>query len=332
MPIVLGMASSHVPSLFQETYQGWRRYWEVISGGIPQPPEVDRQNEACIAGWVRRKKRAFAMLESALAVVKPAALIVVAGDQEEWFSNANLPNIMIHIGKEDILGFHNYGDFDSDPPARFWENPERFGVRLRVASDFADHILTELLERDFDVAISRTVRPQGRPERKAPHALTRPLPLIMPGLDVPVVPVIVKTVERSNAVLSGERCLALGRAIADICAGLPQSIAIYASGGMSHDPAGPLSGWVDEPLDRWVLACLETGNVDALKPLFSFRSATTESGTGELRTWLVTAGAMTAAQTDYRCEIVDYFAAHIATAGCGWVLWDQPGRTQHGRR
>jgi hypothetical protein len=331
MPIILGMASSHFPSLFQDSYPGWQRYWRLISGGIPQPQEVERQDATCVAGWVERRKRAFARLESAMAAANPSALIVVAGDQDEWFGGANLPNVMIHAGRDDIEGFHNQGDFDADPPLRFWENPDRFGVRLRVASDIAEHLLAELVQRDFDVAISRKVNPQGRPERKAPHALTRPLPLIMPKLDVPVIPIIVKTIERSKAVLTGERCLALGRAIAEICAQRPQSIAIYGSGGMSHDPSGPLSGWVDEPLDRWVLDCLERGKFDDLQSLFSFRSAATDSGTGELRTWLVAAGAMQNSQAAYNCEIVDYFPAHIATAGCGWVLWDQASSAQQER-
>jgi hypothetical protein len=95
---------------------------------------------------------------------------------------------------------------------------------------------------------------------------------------------------------------------------------------MSHDPSGPLSGWLDEPLDRWILDCLKAGRMDELKSLFGFRSATTDSGTGELRTWLVVAGAMSRAQADYHCDVVDYFPAHIATAGCGWVLWDETAR------
>ena len=327
MPINLGMASSHFPSLFQNTHAGWQRYWKLISDGVPQPLETERQDALCVADWIARRDRAFARLEGVLTAAKPAALIVVAGDQDEWFSAANLPNVMIYSGEEDIEGFHNYGDFDADPPLRFWEDPDRFGVRLRSASNLAAHLQAELVRRDFDIAISRRINPQGRPERRAPHALTRPLPLIMPALDIPVIPVIVKTIERSKAVLSGERCLALGQAIADICADLPESIAIYGSGGMSHDPSGPLSGWVDEPLDRWVLDCLDRGDVEALKALFSFQSAATDSGTGELRTWLVTAGAMQAAQATYRCEVVDYFPAHIATAGCGWVLWHEAGNS-----
>ena len=322
MPLTLGMASSHFPSLFQYTYEGWHRYWKVLSDGIPQPPEIADQGEACVADWMERRTRAFDRLQTAFTRARPTALIVVAGDQDEWMSGANLPNIMIHSGAADIDGFHNYGDFDTDPPQRWWELPERFGVRVPVAYKLADHLTSELVQREFDVAISRRVNPQGRPERRAPHGLTRPLPLIMPALDVPIVPLIIKTIERSKAILSGERCLDLGRAIAEICAGIDEPVAIYGSGGMSHDPSGPMSGWVDESLDRWVLECLESGDVDALRALFSFRSMATDSGTGELRTWLVAAGAMHDAQTSYRCDVVDYFAAHLATAGCGWVLWD----------
>ncbi|MBA2933573.1 hypothetical protein HZF05_05630 [Sphingomonas sp. CGMCC 1.13654] len=332
MPITLGMASSHFPSLFQDSFAGWQRYFEVISGGIPQPIETFRQDEACVADWIMRRDRAFARLQAATAQAAPAAMIVVAGDQDEWFSPANLPNVMIYSGEAGIDGFHNYGDFDADPPLRFWEDAGRFGVHIETATELAAHLQRTLVAQDFDVAISRAINPQGRPERRAPHALTRPLPLIMPKLDIPVVPIIVKTIERSKAVLSGERCLALGRAIGEICAAWPEPIAIYGSGGMSHDPSGPLSGWVDEPLDRWVLRCLEEGDLDALQSLFLFRSAATDSGTGELRTWLVTAGAMAAVQARHRCEIVDYFPAHIATAGCGWVLWDEHAKGVAGYR
>lgn len=322
MPLVTGMASSHSPILFQDTYAGWMRWFDLISSAIPQPEVVRRQDEACVTGWIDRRRRAFARLQAAVETHKPRALIVVGGDQFEWFGAANNPNIMVHAGTEDIVGFHNFGDFDTEPMAKFWEDPDRFGVRLKVHTDLAEHLLTELVERDFDISISRSQNPQGRSELKAPHALTRPLPLLTPHLDIPVVPIIIKTTERTSAALSGERCLALGREIGRICADIDMPIAIYGSGGMSHDPAGPLSGWVDEALDRWVLDALRRHDFEALGGLFSFRSAATDSGTGELRTWLVAAAAMHQAQPQAACQVVDYFPAHIATVGAGWALWE----------
>jgi hypothetical protein len=324
MPIVAAMASSHSPIIFQDTFQGWMRWFHLISSKIPQPEAVKQQDEACVTEWIARRQKAFGRLETALKTHAPKALIVVGGDQYEWFSSANNPNIMVYAGEEDIVGFHNYRDFDSEPLPKFWEHPDRFGVRLKVHTELAEHILGRLVDEDFDVSISRSQNPQaqGRPEMKAPHALTRPIPLLMPELDIPIIPVVIKTTERTSAALSGERCIALGRAIGRICAELDEPIAIYGSGGMSHDPEGPLSGWVDEVLDEWVLDCFKTNNFDALGSLFSFRSAATDSGTGELRTWLVAAGAMNAAQPAAPCQVVDYFPAHIATVGAGWVLWE----------
>jgi protocatechuate 4,5-dioxygenase beta chain len=322
MPLVAAMASSHSPIIFQDTYEGWMRWFRLISSEIPQPAAVQLQDEACVTEWIGRRDRAFGRLRTALEVHAPKALIVVGGDQHEWFSSANSPNIMVHAGKDDIVGFHNYRDFDTEPLVKFWEHPDRFGVRLKVHSELAEHLLSELVAQDFDVSISRSQNPQGRPELKAPHALTRPMPLLTPKLDIPIIPVVIKTTERTSAALSGERCIELGRAIGRICAAIDEPIAIYGSGGMSHDPEGPLSGWVDTILDEWVLECMRANDFDRLGGLFSFRSAATDSGTGELRTWLVAAAAMNAAQPSSRCQVIDYFPAHIATVGAGWVLWE----------
>jgi hypothetical protein len=228
---------------------------------------------------------------------------------------------MMYCGTEEIKGYHNYGADDSEPRLFPWEHPDRFGVTVQVASDVAETILRELVRREFDVAISRSLPPyEGR--RKAPHGLVRPLQLLLPSAAVPVVPILMKTVERTPAALTGERCLELGRAIASICQRMPQKIALFGSGGMSHDPAGPRACWVDEPLDRWFLDRLAAGKPDELSALFSFRSAATDSGTGELRTWLPVAAAMDAVQPGLPATVVDYFAARKSTAGCGWVYWD----------
>ena len=104
MPLVAGMASSHSPIMFQDSYQGWMRWFELISSKIPQPAIVQRQDEACVTQWIERRRRAFARLEETLKEQGIKALIVVGGDQFEWFSAANNPNIMVYAGEEDIVG------------------------------------------------------------------------------------------------------------------------------------------------------------------------------------------------------------------------------------
>ena len=327
MPMILGMATSHFPSLFQETYEGWQYYWELISGGVPQPPEVQAQGPACIEAWARRKHAALEAMARCFAEHRPDALIVVGGDQDEWFSASHSPSLMIYSGAAPVVGFHNYGEADADPPLKFWEHPDRFGMTVPVDPELAGLLQNKLVAEGFDVSISRSIKPRGRPGRLAPHAITRPLPLVMPRLDIPIVPLVVRTIEATPGVLSGSRCLAIGRAIARICARTPKRVAILASGGMSHDPSGPRSGWVDEPMDRWVLDCISRGQAERLGALFDFRSAANASGTGELRTWLVTAAAMEHAVPGIRAQVLDYFAAHKATAGCGWALWPTESST-----
>src|SRR5580658_8548263 len=295
MPIVFCMASSHTPSLFSETYDGWQRLWERFRGTTPQPPEIENEGPEAVADFVARTAAAFATLKRELTAAKPDVVIVLAGDQNEWFDDTNLPNLMIYAGDDDIVGFHNFGADDDDPPLAPWDHPERFGVRLRVDRALGDRLLDGLVREGFDVAISRHVPVHEQPRRKVPHALVRPLPLVLPNADVPIVPLMMKTVERSPAILSGDRCLELGRALEAICRDLPQRIALYGSGGMSHDPQGPLAGWVDEPLDCWVIEQLTGGTPDELGALYSFRSLALESGAGELRTWLPVAAALDAA-------------------------------------
>ena len=323
MPVVFGMASSHAPSLFAETYAGWQLLWKRFTASAPQPPEIANEGPDAIADFVARTAAAFGTLKRELAAAKPDVLIVLAGDQNEWFDDQNLPNLMIYAGDDDIVGFHNFGADDHDPPLAPWDHPDRFGVRLRVDRALGDRLLDGLVREGFDVAISRHVPIHDQPRRKVPHALVRPLPLLLPNLEIPIVPVMMKTVERSPAILTGERCLALGRAIESICRDLPQRIALYGSGGMSHDPNGPLAGWVDEPLDRWFMENLAAGTPDNLGALFSFRSLATESGSGELRTWLPVAAAMNAAQPGIKATPVDYFVARKSTVGNGWVTWPQ---------
>jgi hypothetical protein len=321
VPLGLGLAASHAPALFAATAAGWERTWDRFRGDAPLPPEIAREDAACIEDWIARTARAFGALRERLVAYDPEVVVVLAGDQDEWFDAAHLPNLMLYCGTAPIDGYHNFGADDVEPRLLPWEHPERFGVRVQVASEIGEVLLRELVRDGFDVAISRKL-PAYEGRRKAPHALVRPLPLLLQRPDVPIVPIMMKTVERSPAALTAARCLALGRALAAICERLPQRVALFGSGGMSHDPLGPRAGWVDEPLDRWFLEQLTRGTPDRLASLYTFRSAATESGTGELRTWIPVAAAMDAVLPGVRATLVDYFAARTSTAGCGWVAWD----------
>ena len=116
---------------------------------------------------------------------------------------------------------------------------------------------------------------------------------------------------------SAARCYAMGQALRDIFAKRPERIAVYGSGGLSHDPRGPRAGWVDEPLDRWLLERIERGEGAELQTLFTTKSATFHGGTGEIRNWIALAGVF----DGVKGTVVDYIPAHHAVTGLGFAYW-----------
>ena len=95
---------------------------------------------------------------------------------------------------------------------------------------------------------------------------------VMPKLNIPIVPFHVNSY--FPPMPSARRCYELGRVIAEALKDRPEKVAIMASGGLSHDPRGPRAGWIDAPLDRWVLEQLRSGDGEALCHLFEFDSDT----------------------------------------------------------
>ncbi len=82
-------------------------------------------------------------------------------------------------------------------------------------------------------------------------------------------------------------------------------------------PRGPRAGWIDAPLDRWVLEQLSRAMATHYVHLFEFDSDTLRSGTGEIRSRIVAAGAC----SGVRATIVDYIPAHHAVTGLGFAYW-----------
>jgi protocatechuate 4,5-dioxygenase beta chain len=158
--------------------------------------------------------------------------------------------------------------------------------------------------------------PLARPERGLGHAFTR-IGRVM-GLPENGIPAIILFMNAYHPPLpSAPRCYSLGRALRDVFASRPERVAIYGSGGLSHCPRGPRAGWVDEPLDRWVLERLERGEGAQLQNMFAFDSDTLRAGTGEIRSWITVAGAY----DGVKAKVVDYLPARTAVTGLGFAYW-----------
>ncbi|HEY3118569.1 MAG TPA: hypothetical protein VGK54_17640, partial [Chloroflexota bacterium] len=279
MPIGLGLASSHAPALVAPLEQ-WKPLYQRFTGKVTQPPQAAAETEEVIGEYIGRIDHAFGTLRERLAEYRPDLLIVIGGDQSEMFDRSNVPNLMIHLDPEAWASWGNM--LTPDRPDEH--------LRLNVDVDTSRMLLDRLVrQEEFDVAFSTEQQALGPRGRGLPHAFFRPIPILTPEADVPVVLIYENTYDPPS--LSAARCYQLGKALARLLSDDPRRIAIYGSGGLSHDPGGPRAGWIDEPLDRWFLDQLSTGNGRATRAMYGFDSMTMRGGTGEMRAWITVAGA-----------------------------------------
>lgn len=122
------------------------------------------------------------------------------------------------------------------------------------------------------------------------HGLMVPLHLLAPRMDLPVVPIIQNCLAAPRPPL--ERCYRLGQALAAAIADRPERIGLLAAGGLSHWPAAPRSGEVNEAWDRGFLEAFVRGDRAALTR-YSEADIARDAGPGghEIRAWVTLAGA-----------------------------------------
>ena len=301
----LGLASSHAPAMFEP-----KERWPLVYSRIPdytkhsQPHTAALETPEVIQGYLDRINAAFEVLRHQLAAYRPEALIVVGDDQGDMFDASLNPTFAIFTG-EALWGL----DGTAYRPLE-----TRRKVTFPCHASLARYVHKGLIKKGFDLASSAAFKPFGRPEHGVSHMIAHPIPTLLPKLDIPIIPLFIN--EYYPPLPTAERCYRLGVALAEVLAERPERVAIYASGGLSHDPTGPRAGWVDEPLDRWVLERLERNDSAALQHLFTFDSDTMRGGTGEIRAWICVAGAMQRSAT-----VVDYIRAHHAKVGLAFAYW-----------
>ncbi|HXG36903.1 MAG TPA: hypothetical protein VNL15_08040 [Dehalococcoidia bacterium] len=284
--------------------------WPVVYNAIPeytkesQPHTVKLETPEVIQGYINRINAAFEMLRQQLEAYRPEALIVIGDDQGDMFDESINPILSIFTGDE-LWGLDG---------TYYRPREARNKITFPCHGGLARFIHKRLVKKGFDMASSAVFRPLGRPDAGVSHMVAFPVPKLIPNFDIPIIPIFIN--EYFPPLPTGERCYNLGVALAEVLAERPEPIAIYASGGLSHDPAGPRAGWIDQPLDRWFLERLERNDGEALKHMFTFDSDTMRGGTGEIRAWITVAGAM-----QRPAKVVEYIPAHHAKTGLGFAYW-----------
>lgn len=215
--------------------------------------------------------------------------------------------------------------FDAFPPTRAWLEKVRPDVAVVVSNDhglnffldtmptFAIGAAPEYTSADEGWGIPTIPAAKGHPDlswaiidRVVPagfdvttcqemmidHGITVPLQLLWPtpGAAVPIVPVMINTVQ--HPLPSADRCLAFGRAIGRAIEAYDADlrVLVLATGGLSHQLDGERAGFINPEFDLLCMSSL----IDAPERLtgYSTRELVGISGTQgvEILNWIVGRG------------------------------------------
>jgi 3-O-methylgallate 3,4-dioxygenase len=317
--IVLGLATSHSPQLstppdlwplhgerdksnpgLLDTGGTHVSYDELLAKADPSlareitPEKWQVRYEACQKG--------IATLAKTLAQVSPDIAVIFGDDQEELFSDENMPAMLVYWG-EGLLNRPQYANSASPGlRAAAWAYGEREKT-YPVATNLGRHLIESFIAAGFDVAHSRKLKPgEGMG-----HAFSFVYGRLMNGKTIPTVPIMVNTYYPPNQP-TPQRCYDLGRATRAAIEAWESDarVAVIGSGGLSHFV-------IDEELDHQILKAMREKDAKALGGLPQRRL---NSGTSEVRNWISTAGAV----EHLDMQLIDYVPCYRSPAGTGCAM------------
>ena len=211
----------------------------------------------------------MAVMRQEIAASGADALLVVAAEHFANFFMNNMPAFCIGMADE-------YQGPIEDPA---WLRIPR--TRVPGNADLSRRIVGEVMQ---------TVDTAYAEEWKFDHGIMVPLHFLTPDYDLPIVPANINCQGPPLTPLA--RAWAFGEALRRACDAVPEKIALLATGGISHWPATPDSGKINEAWDREFLARLLQQDRDAVT---SYTDADTyrDAGQGgfEIRTYIAAAAA-----------------------------------------
>lgn len=243
----------------------------------------------------------------------PDLIVIIGDDQHEWFTESVQPPFAMFCG-ESVTNFamtdkeierHRSSGRPIDPLG--YHPPS--DMRCPIAQPLAKHMLRMLAQEGFDVAAS-----MRQPEANLGHAYGFIYRRILRDRAIPCVPILVNTFYEPNQPTAA-RCLDFGHALGRAIRSWPSQakVAICASGGLSHFV-------IDEEFDRLVLTALATND---LATLAAQSDNMFQSGTSEIKNWLIAAGAM--AETSLRMTLLDYVPCYRTEGSTGnamgFAIW-----------
>jgi len=204
---------------------------------------------------------------------RPDVVILVYNDHASAFDMKIIPTFAIGCGERYRPGDEGWG------PRQV---PDVIGH-----PDLAWHIAQSLILDEFDMTIIN--------EMDVDHGLTVPLTMMFGAPEAwpcKVIPLAVNVVTYPPP--TGNRCWALGEAIARAVASFPEDldVQVWGTGGMSHQLQGPRAGLINQEWDNRFLDRLE-GSTQELRHIQHIEYLRETGSEGiEMVMWLIMRGAL----------------------------------------
>ena len=240
----------------------------------------------------------FDRMREALEASKPDALIVIGAEHFANFFMNNMPSLCVGMGEV----------YEGPIEDEAWLGIKRH--RVPGAPDLSKRLIEDMMQ-DVDLAYAQ--------EWNFDHGIMVPLHFLTPRYDLPIIPVNINC--QGPPLIPLKRAYEFGRALRRACDRAPERIALVGTGGISHWPATPDSGKINEKWDREFLDRFLNGKREEL---LAYRDDETwrEAGQGglEIRTFIAVSGA-TEGSTG---ELWFYAPIPIFAVGCTVAVMNLP--------
>lgn len=235
----------------------------IVGGAaVPHAPQFFTLPDTEDHEQVRRVERTMRGIGDGLRALRPDAVVIIANDHLENFLLHCVPAFTVHRGPR-VSGSFAGRDFS-------WP----------VASELATDLVRSLQDQGFDPAVSMNA--------SIGYEFGIPLTFLGFPAETPLVPIYVNSYVPPQP--SGDRCYALGQALAKAAEMAGRRLVVVASGGLSHYPGTELYASPDVAGDEVLLKRIEAGNLRAL--LEMDQAGLDRTGNVEARSWLILAGAL----------------------------------------
>ena len=237
----------------------------------------------------------FRRMGEQLEAARPDAVIVIAAEHFANFFMNNMPAYAIGMADQ------------YEGPI---EDPKWLGIeKRRIPGNAA---LSQRLIRE----VMQTVDVAYAEEWKFDHGIMVPLNFLTPKYDKAIIPININC--QGPPLTPLHRAWAFGEALRRACDKAPERIALVGTGGISHWPATPDSGKVNEPWDREFLDRWMRNDKQAMLSLDTYSDEATyrEAGQGgfEIRTFLAVAAAARGKGTLLHFKPIPIFAVSCTAA------------------